>query len=65
MQLGFSLVGVAFLLMLFVPNARWARNQPPGYEELQSHESRPLVVLERVGQVLSSCAAVMFTCPQG
>lgn len=65
MQLGFSLVGVAFLLMLFVPNVRWARSQPTGYEELQSRESRPLLVFERVGQILSTCTAVAFTCPQG
>jgi hypothetical protein len=65
MQLGFSPFGVAFLLMLFAPNVRWARNQPPGYGELQSHESRPLLVLERVGQVLSTCSAVAFTCSRG
>ncbi|MGN0056029.1 MAG: hypothetical protein ACI360_06330 [Atopobiaceae bacterium] len=65
MQLGFSVVGVAFLLALFVPNVRWAKNQPAGYEELQGHESRTLLAFERVGQVLTTCTSVTFVCPWG
>ncbi len=34
MQLGFSIAGVVFLLMLFAPNIKWAKNQPLGYDEL-------------------------------
>lgn len=29
--LGFSYVGLAFLLMLFVPNLLWVKAQPEGY----------------------------------
>lgn len=65
MQFGFSLVGVAFLAMLFVPNVRWAKSQPPGYEDLSKHESRTLLILERVGEVACSCSAVVFVCPLG
>ena len=65
MQLGFSFVGVAFLLMLFVPNIMWAKNQPAGYEELQKRESKVLLALERVGQVLTTCSAIVFVCPRG
>ena len=64
MQFGFSVVGVVFLLMLFVPNIRWAKNQPQGYEELASHEDKTLLMFERVGQVLTTCSAVVFVCPR-
>lgn len=65
MQLGFSMVGVAFLLMLFVPNIKWGRNQPPSYAEMAKRENRILLTLERVGQVATTCSAVVFVCPQG
>jgi hypothetical protein len=65
MQFGFSTAGVILLLMLFVPNIIWARNRPAGYEELSAHESRILLALERIGQVATTCASVVFVCPQG
>ena len=65
MQLGFSAVGVAFLLVLFIPNIRWAKRQPAGYEELQKHEGRVLLVLERAGQALTTCTSLIFVCPEG
>ena len=65
MQFGFSIVGVVFLLMLFVPNIRWAKRQPQGYDELSRHESRTLLALERIGQVTCTCSAVVFVCPRG
>lgn len=65
MQFGFSIVGVVFLLMLFIPNIKWAKNQPLGYEELSRHEDKTLLGFERVGQVLATCSAVVFVCPQG
>ena len=40
MQFGFSIVGVVFLAMLFIPNILWARNQPEGYDELSKNENR-------------------------
>ena len=65
MQFGFSIVGVAFLAMLFVPNIRWAKNQPQGYDEIASHENKTLLALERAGQVLTTTSAVAFVCPRG
>ena len=65
MQFGFSIPGVVFLAMLFVPNILWARHQPKGYAELSKNENRILLVLERMGEVATTCAAVIFVCPQG
>ena len=65
MQFGFSIVGVVFLAMLFIPNIRWAKNQPLGYEELSKRENKTLLMFERVGQVLATCSAVVYVCPQG
>lgn len=65
MQFGFSIVGVAFLAMLFVPNIKWAKNQPLGYEEIAKRENKLLLMFERVGQVLTTCSAVVFVCPRG
>ncbi|MDO4538956.1 MAG: hypothetical protein Q4B54_12400 [Coriobacteriales bacterium] len=65
MEFGFSPVGAVFLAMLFVPNIRWAKSQPAGYEALSKRENKTLLALERVGQVATSCAAVVFVCPQG
>ena len=65
MQFGFSIVGVVFLAMLFVPNIIWGRNQPPGYAEISKNENRILLALERIGEVAATCTAVIFVCPQG
>lgn len=65
MQFGFSIVGLAMLAMLFVPNIAWGRNQPLGYSELARRESSTMRMLERIGQVAVSASALIFTCPQG
>ncbi len=59
--LGFSYIGLIFLLMLYVPNIIWAKNQPMGYDSYSAGESRVLLAFERVGQVLCSCCALMFS----
>ena len=46
--LGFSYVGLAFLLMLFVPNLLWVKAQPEGYSARR--EPALLRFLERAGQ---------------
>ena len=56
---GFSYVGVVFLLMLFVPNIIWTKNQPEGYDA--SDENRILLIFERVGQVLCTCLVLIFS----
>lgn len=65
MQFGLSIAGVVFLLMLFIPNIKWAKNQPVGYEDISQRENRTLLAFERVGQVLATCSAVVFVCPEG
>ena len=65
MQLGFSPISLLFLAMLFVPNIMWARHLPEGYAEISKNKSRVLLALERVGEVATSCCAVIFVCPQG
>ena len=50
MQVGFSYIGLIYLLMLFIPNIIWAKNKPQGYDTL-SPEDRILGILERIGEV--------------
>ena len=58
-EFGFSSVGLAFLLALVVPNLLWAlRARPVGYDP--STESRVLGAFERVGQVATTAAALLF-----
>lgn len=52
-RFGFSCVGVLFLALLLIPNLAWAKKQPKGYDP--SGESRLLLGLERVGEVLVTC----------
>jgi len=58
-HLGFSYVGLIFLLMLTIPNLIWARHQPKGYDFRK--ESKVLLLFERVGQVLVTCTALIFS----
>lgn len=57
-HLGFSYVGVIYLLMLFIPNIIWTKNQPIGYDF--SHENKVLLGFERIGQVCVTCCAIIF-----
>ena len=52
MNFGFSPVGLLFLLMLFVPNIIWSKNQPKDYEQYSKNENRLLLAFERIGEVL-------------
>jgi hypothetical protein len=59
-QFGFSSVGAAFLVALFVPNIIWAwAARPHGYDP--GSENRMLQLVERVGQVLTVAAALLFS----
>lgn len=55
--LGFSRLGLAFLLALLAPNLLWTRYPPQNYDP--GGEDRRLLVLERVGQVWVTCAALL------
>lgn len=56
---GFSYVGFVFMLMLIVPNLRWAKYQPEEYNF--KNENKVLLVFERVGQVGVTGAALVFS----
>lgn len=58
-HLGFSYVGLLFLLMLTVPNVIWSKNQPQGYSA--ANENRILVFFERIGEILVTCCALVFS----
>ena len=57
--LGFSYIGLIYLLMLWVPNGLWARRLPEGYDP--SGENKVLLVLERIGQVMCTASILLFT----
>lgn len=58
-HLGFSYVGLIFMFMLIIPNLIWTKKQPQGYNA--KNESKFLVVLERIGEVLTTCCALLFS----
>ena len=61
MYFGFSYIGLAWLVMLTIPNLIWTKKKPRDYERYAGHENRVLVALERVGEVLVSTAALVFS----
>ena len=61
MHFGFSYVGLIYLVMLMLPNLIWTRNQPKEYEKYASNENKVLLGFERAGEVLVSCAAMIFS----
>ena len=58
-HLGFSYVGLVFLMMLFVPNLIWKKRQPQGYSA--ENENRILALLERAGEALTTCCVLIFS----
>ena len=56
---GFSYIGLLWLLMLWIPNAMWAKRKPEDYDP--SEESKVLLLFEHVGQVLCTAAILLFT----
>ena len=58
-HIGFSYIGLLFLLMLTIPNLLWTKNQPQGYDARS--ENKILVAFERVGQVLVTTTALIFS----
>lgn len=61
MHFGFSYIGLLFLALLMIPNLIWTRHQPRDYDKYVGNENRLLLALERIGEVLVSCAAVIFS----
>lgn len=58
-HIGFSYTGLIFLLLLFIPNWIWIKRQPQGYTP--NHENRVLLFFERIGQVFTTCCALIFS----
>lgn len=58
-HVGFSYTGLIFLLMLTIPNLIWTKHQPEGYNF--HNENKVLLIFERVGQVLVTCTALIFS----
>ena len=61
MNFGFSYVGLIYLILLIVPNLIWTKNQPKDYNEYAAKENKVLLIFERVGEALVTCAALIFT----
>ena len=61
LRLGFSYVGLIYLIMLFVPNIIWTKHKPKDYDQYVGNENRLLLTLERIGEVLVSGIALVFT----
>lgn len=58
-HIGFSYIGLLFLLLLFIPNLIWTRKLPQGYTS--ERESRILLFFERLGEILTCCCALLFS----
>lgn len=58
-HIGFSYIGLLFILMLMIPNMIWAKNQPQEYTA--QNENKILQFLERIGEVLTTCCALFFS----
>lgn len=58
-HIGFSYVGLIFLLMLTIPNLIWTRKMPRGYTS--ENENKILLIFERAGEALTSCCALLFS----
>lgn len=61
MNFGFSYIGLIYLVMLMLPNMIWTKNQPEDYEKYVGNENKVLLALERSGEVLVSCAVLIFS----
>ncbi len=61
MHFGFSYVGLIYLIMLYVPNIKWAKNKPRDYDQYVKNENKILLAFERIGEVLTSAFCLVFS----
>ncbi len=59
-RIGFSHIGMLFLMMLFIPNMIWAKHQPKDYENYVKNENKVLLLFEKTGEVLVTLLAFIF-----
>lgn len=60
MHLGFSYVGLVFLVMLIAPNLLWTKRQPTGYKDYVNRENKILLGMERIGEMAVSVLVLIF-----
>ena len=58
-QLGFSYIGLLFLIMLMIPNLMWTKQKPQGYTA--ETENRILLLLERIGEAMVGACSLVFS----
>ena len=58
-NLGFSYIGLLFLLMLFIPNIMWTKRKPQGYTS--EKENKILLLFEKLGEVFTCCCSLAFS----
>ena len=61
MHFGFSYIGLIWLIMTFVPNILWTKNQPKDYGKYVVNENKVLLALERAGEFIVTPAALLFS----
>lgn len=57
-HIGFSYIGLIFLLMLFTPNVIWVLKKPQGYSF--EKENKLLAAFEWAGEIFTTTCALMF-----
>ncbi len=58
---GFSYTGLIFLIMLMIPNFVWSKNKPKEYDKYVKNENKVLLLFERIGEMLVTCLALIFS----
>ena len=61
MNLGFSYIGLLFLIMLMIPNIIWSKNKPKDYDKYAGNENKLLLGFERIGEIAVTCIALIFS----
>ena len=60
-RLGFSVTGLVFMIMLFVPNIIWAKKgKPEDYDKYTELENKALLAMERFGEAAVTVILLVF-----
>jgi hypothetical protein len=57
-HLGFSYIGLIFLLMLIIPNIIWVMSKQKEYDT--ANEKKIFSIFERIGQILCTATLLFF-----
>lgn len=58
-HLGFSYVGLIYLLMLWIPNIMWSKNTPVDYDSTK--ENKILLLFEHIGEACCTFSILFFS----